>query len=52
MALVERLKTRGYQLLDTQWSTPHLEQFGGVEVPRREYLRQLGRALRVGCQFE
>jgi leucyl/phenylalanyl-tRNA---protein transferase len=52
LALVERLKTRGYQLLDTQWSTPHLEQFGAVEVPRREYLRQLGRALRVGCQFE
>jgi leucyl/phenylalanyl-tRNA--protein transferase len=51
LALVERLRTRGYQLLDTQWSTPHLEQFGAVEVPRREYLRQLERALRVTCQF-
>jgi leucyl/phenylalanyl-tRNA--protein transferase len=52
VALVERLRARGYQLLDTQWSTPHLEQFGAIEVPRKEYLRKLERALRVSCQFE
>jgi leucyl/phenylalanyl-tRNA---protein transferase len=51
MALVERLRDRGYQLLDTQWSTPHLEQFGAIDVPRREYLGQLERALRVACEF-
>ena len=28
VALVERLRARGYVLLDTQWVTPHLEQFG------------------------
>src|SRR4051812_10015559 len=52
LALVERLRARGFQLLDTQWLTPHLEQFGAVEVPRREYLRQLEKALRVSCRFD
>jgi leucyl/phenylalanyl-tRNA--protein transferase len=51
VALVERLRARGYQLLDTQWSTPHLEQFGATDIPRREYLQQLERALRVSCEF-
>ena len=51
MALVERLNARGFRLLDTQWSTPHLEQFGAIEIPRREYLRRLDRALRATCTF-
>jgi leucyl/phenylalanyl-tRNA---protein transferase len=51
MALVERLKDRGYQLLDTQWTTPHLARFGAVDVTRREYLRRLERALRISCGF-
>jgi leucyl/phenylalanyl-tRNA--protein transferase len=33
-ALVQRLRARGFSLLDVQWVTPHLEQFGAVEVPR------------------
>lgn len=41
VALVERLRTRGFTLLDTQWITPHLEQFGAMEIPRGEYLRRL-----------
>ena len=52
VALVERLRSRGYQLLDTQWTTPHLEQFGAIEVPRKEYLRKLQRALRVDCRVD
>ena len=51
VGLVERLRSRGYQLLDTQWSTAHLEQFGAIDVPRREYLRHLERALRLRCEF-
>ncbi len=51
VALVERLNTRGFELLDTQWSTAHLEQFGAVEIPRREYLRRLDRALRLPSTF-
>src|SRR4029453_12088382 len=52
MALVERLRDREYQLLDTQWSTPHLEQFGAIEVPRKDYLGRLDRALRVNSRFD
>ncbi len=33
-ALVDRLTRRGFLLLDIQWVTPHLEQFGAIEVPR------------------
>jgi leucyl/phenylalanyl-tRNA--protein transferase len=51
IALVERLRARGYSLLDTQWSTAHLAQFGVVDVPRRQYLRLLDRALRLRCDF-
>jgi leucyl/phenylalanyl-tRNA--protein transferase len=51
VALVERLKTRGFLLLDTQWTTPHLEQFGAIEIPRDEYLRRLARALKGQSEF-
>jgi leucyl/phenylalanyl-tRNA--protein transferase len=50
-ALVGRLRERGFSLLDTQWVTPHLAQFGGVEIPRRDYLRTLKRALKQQCRF-
>lgn len=36
--LVEWLRDEGCVLLDTQWMTEHLEQFGGYEVPREVYL--------------
>jgi leucyl/phenylalanyl-tRNA--protein transferase len=49
--LVERLKARGYQLLDTQWSTPHLESFGATTISRQSYMRQLAAALRIECGF-
>jgi len=52
VALVERLRERGFTLLDTQWSTPHLEQFGAEEIPRREYLRRLQRALSLERTFD
>jgi leucyl/phenylalanyl-tRNA---protein transferase len=45
VALVERLRTNGFSLLDTQWVTPHLEQFGAVEIPKEEYLERLARAI-------
>lgn len=50
-ALVERLTTRGFVLLDTQWVTEHLQQFGAIEIPRRRYLRLLDAALRVEGSF-
>jgi leucyl/phenylalanyl-tRNA--protein transferase len=51
-ALVDRLKARGYTLLDTQWTTEHLEQFGAIEIPRRRYLQLLASALRRDCSFD
>jgi len=50
-ALVERLRTRGFRLLDVQWVTPHLEQFGAIEIPRAVYLKQLDQALAVKAEF-
>lgn len=50
-ALVERLRRRDFRLLDIQWTTPHLCTFGAVEIPRRDYLRQLGAALPLDRAF-
>ncbi len=43
--LVARLKRGGFTLLDTQFVTPHLAQFGAIEVPRRSYKQMLREAL-------
>ena len=50
-ALVDRLRGRGFVLLDTQWVTDHLVQFGAIEIPRRRYLRLLDHALKVEARF-
>jgi leucyl/phenylalanyl-tRNA--protein transferase len=47
VALVDRLRERGFVLLDTQWMTPHLQQFGGYELSRKEYHLVLAKALEV-----
>ena len=49
--LVERLRARGFLLLDVQWTTPHLEQFGAIEIRRATYLRMLKRALETDVTF-
>jgi leucyl/phenylalanyl-tRNA--protein transferase len=51
VALVDRLRRQGFSLLDVQWVTPHLAQFGAIEVPRRRYLDMLTRALLRDCSF-
>lgn len=51
VALVERLRAGSFALLDTQWTTPHLEQFGTTEIPRRDYLRLLKKAVALDCKF-
>jgi leucyl/phenylalanyl-tRNA--protein transferase len=50
-ALVDRLQRRGFRLLDIQWVTPHLEQFGAIEIPRSQYLALLKQALQRDCGF-
>jgi leucyl/phenylalanyl-tRNA---protein transferase len=44
--LVERLRKGRFGLLDTQMTTPHLERFGVVEIPRIGYEVHLADALR------
>jgi leucyl/phenylalanyl-tRNA--protein transferase len=51
VVLVERLRVGGFVLLDTQWTTPHLQQFGTFEIPRHEYLWRLEHALKLECKF-
>lgn len=46
VALVDRLRERGFRLLDTQWMTDHLRQFGGYELTRSQYHAELAAALR------
>jgi leucyl/phenylalanyl-tRNA--protein transferase len=48
VALVERLREKGFTLLDTQWMTEHLKQFGGYEMSRKDYQAALAKALGIG----
>jgi leucyl/phenylalanyl-tRNA--protein transferase len=49
--LVERLRERGFVILDTQFMTPHLARFGAFYVSAAEYEAILARALRLPCRF-
>ena len=51
VALVERLRTRGFVLHDTQYLTEHLARMGATEIPRATYERRLAEAVAVPCQF-
>ena len=49
--LVARLRLGGFRLLDTQFLTPHLARFGGIEISRRHYHRLLAEALPYRAVF-
>jgi len=51
VCLVERLRTRGFVLLDTQFTTEHLKRFGAIDVPRRRYEKLLEEALTGSASF-
>jgi leucyl/phenylalanyl-tRNA--protein transferase len=51
LGLVEHLRARKFALLDTQWLTPHLAQFGATEIPRDHYLKLLTRAVESPRKF-
>ena len=50
--LVARLIKADYMLLDTQFVTNHLTQFGVVELPRAGYRQLLSDALDASATFE
>jgi leucyl/phenylalanyl-tRNA--protein transferase len=43
--LVDWLVATGGQLLDVQWTTPHLTSLGAIDISRAEYLQRLGQAV-------
>jgi leucyl/phenylalanyl-tRNA--protein transferase len=49
--LVGRLIAGGYRLLDTQFITDHLAQFGAIEIDRAEYHQRLKPALAARGDF-
>lgn len=49
--LVARLKAGGFTLLDTQFITDHLKQFGCIEIPKRDYRKLLDAALQRRADY-
>ena len=49
--LVARLRRGGYRLLDTQFVTQHLTQFGVYEVSRAEFRKMLHEAIQIDAEF-
>ena len=49
--LVARLRVGGFVLLDTQFTTEHLESLGAIEISRQSYKAALSAALTVGGRF-
>jgi leucyl/phenylalanyl-tRNA--protein transferase len=49
--LVARLKAGGFRLLDTQFTTPHLEAMGARSVPKAHYHELLDNAIEIPADF-
>ena len=43
--LVDKLRAGKFELLDTQFNTPHLTRLGAIEIPRENYLHLLKKAV-------
>ena len=51
VALVERLRAGGFQLLDIQMTSAHLARFGAVEITRAKFERRLADALAADADW-
>ena len=51
VSLIRRLAARGFELLEVQYVTEHLKQFGTVEIPHRDYMKRLKQALSLKVSF-
>lgn len=49
--LIDHLKKQGYRLFDSQVISSHTASLGAIEIPRKEYLHRLERALKIPCTF-
>ncbi|APF37581.1 MULTISPECIES: leucyl/phenylalanyl-tRNA--protein transferase [Chelatococcus] len=50
--LVARLRSGGFTLLDTQFVTEHLRQFGATEVPKKKYLQMLQKSITTAADWD
>jgi leucyl/phenylalanyl-tRNA--protein transferase len=50
--LIDRLRTGGYRLFDTQFITPHLASLGAIEISRDNYHRRLAIATSQDASFD
>jgi leucyl/phenylalanyl-tRNA---protein transferase len=51
VSLVERLRERGYHVLDVQWRSEHLASLGVVELSQHQYLDRLTDAVRAAVRW-
>lgn len=49
--LVAQLRRNGFALLDSQFMSDHLRQFGGLEIGKIDYRARLSQAMRRECRF-
>ncbi len=49
--LVQRLRKASFKLLDVQFMTDHLRQFGAIEISANEYRQLLAEALQIPSRF-
>jgi leucyl/phenylalanyl-tRNA---protein transferase len=49
--LIENLKEKKYELLDTQFINDNVRRFGAIEIQRAEYIKMLKISLEKRCHF-
>lgn len=52
MHLIERLRARGFILLDAQFMTDHLATLGAIEITKAQYRKRLENALLIQTSFD
>jgi len=50
--LTNRLRERGFLLLDSQFINPHMERLGAIEIPKNDYLELLKTAIATSISFK
>jgi leucyl/phenylalanyl-tRNA---protein transferase len=50
--LIDRLRERGFKLLDSQYINYFTQQLGAYEISHLEYLNNLDEALKLDCKFD
>jgi len=51
VALIDRLRQRRYDLLDSQFMNENIRRYGAIEIPHQDYLERLQAALKKPATF-